>query len=41
MIKYNKVPKYTIVGINGVKLVEFDWESIIGKLDFGLNSVLL
>ena len=38
MIKYNKVPKYTIVGVNGVKLVEFDWESIIGKLDLGLNS---
>ena len=38
IIKYNKIPKYTIVGIDGVKLVEFDWELIIQKLGLAQNS---
>ena len=38
MIKYNKVPNYTIIGVNDVKLVEFDWESIVEELGFGLNT---
>ena len=38
LIKYNKMPKYTIVGINGIKLVEFDWDLIIEKFGLGLNS---
>ena len=38
MIKYNKMPKYTIVGVNGIKLVEFDWDLIVEKFGLGLNS---
>ena len=38
ILKYNKVPKYTIISINDVKLIEFDWESIVEKLGFGVNS---
>ena len=38
MIKYNKMPKYTIVGVNGVKLIEFDWDLIVGKFGLGLTS---
>ena len=38
MIKYNKIPKYNIVGVNGIKLVEFDWDLIIEKFGLGLNS---
>ena len=38
ILKYNKFPKYTIIGVNGVKLVEFDWELIIEKFGLGLNS---
>ncbi len=38
IIKYNKIPKYTIVGVDGVKLIEFDWDLIIKKLGLGLNS---
>ena len=32
------MPKNTIVGVNGVKLVEFDWDLIVGKFGLGLNS---
>ena len=38
MIKYNKMPKYTIVGVNEIKLVEFDWDLIVEKFGLGLNS---
>ena len=38
ILKYNKIPKYTIIGVNGVKLVEFDWDLIIEKFGLGLNS---
>ena len=38
IIKYNKIPKYKIVGIDGVKLVEFSWDLIIKKLALGINS---
>ena len=39
IIKYNKVPKYNIVGINGIiKIAEFDWDLIIEKFGLGLNS---
>jgi cGMP-dependent protein kinase len=38
ILKYNKFPKYTIIGVNGVKLVEFEWDLIIDKFGLGLNS---
>ena len=38
IIKYNKIPKYKIVGVDGVKLVEFSWDLIIKKLELGINS---
>ena len=38
IIKYNKIPKYKIVGIDGVKLVEFSWDLIIKKLGLGINT---
>ena len=38
IIKYNKIPKYNIVGVNGIKVVEFDWDLIIEKLGLGTNS---
>ena len=38
MIKFNKMPDYTIIGVNGVKFVEFDWDLIIEKFGLGLTS---
>ena len=34
LIKYNKKQKYTIIGKNGVKLLEFDWSVIPSKFGF-------
>ena len=34
IIKYNQLPNYTIIGVNGVKFVEFDWDLIIEKFDW-------
>ena len=38
IIKYNKKQKYTIIGKNNVKLLEFDWDSILAKFGFEGNS---
>lgn len=38
IIKYNKKQKYTIIGKNDVKLLEFDWDNILTKFGFEGNS---
>ena len=39
LIKYNKAPQHDIIGVDGLKLIEFDWNEITEKLDFDKKKI--